>query len=60
MTVFFEIDENKKTISILNLDDFSVEDLEKYLEELNQEMTRVNLEIRKKISIKDQANKMFK
>ena len=60
MTDFFEIDENKKTISILNLDDFSVEDLEKYLEELNQEMTRVNLEIRKKISIKDQANKMFK
>ncbi len=60
MTDFFEIDENKKTISILNLDDFSVEDLEKYLEELNQEMTRVNLEIRKKISIKDEANKMFK
>ena len=60
MTDFFEIDENKKTISILNLDDFSVEDLEKYLEELNQEMTRVNLEIRKKISIKDEADKMFK
>ena len=34
MTDFFEIDEKNKTIKILNLDEFSIEDLSKYLKEL--------------------------
>jgi len=34
MTDFFEIDEKNKTIKILNLDEFSIEDLSKYLNEL--------------------------
>ena len=60
MTDFFEIDELKKTIKSLNLDDFSVEDLIKYIEELNEEINRVNLEIKKRDnSIKD-AEKYFK
>ena len=48
MVNFFEIDEPKKTIKILNLDDFSVEDLKIYLLELKNEIDRVNLEIQKK------------
>ena len=37
MSDFFEIDETKKTIRNLNLDDFSIEDLHKYIEELKLE-----------------------
>jgi len=40
MDDFLEIDEKKKTINSLNLDDFSVEDLEKYISELNKEILR--------------------
>ena len=31
MIDFFEIDESNKTIKILNLDDLSIEDLNKYI-----------------------------
>ena len=31
MTDFFEVDEKQKTVKILNLDDFSVEDLQNYI-----------------------------
>ena len=34
MTDFFEVDEKQKTVKILNLDDFSVEDLQNYISEL--------------------------
>tara|TARA_Y100000591_G_C21186061_1_gene384192 strand:- start:163 stop:345 length:183 start_codon:yes stop_codon:yes gene_type:complete len=60
MTDFFEIDENKKTIKILNLDDFSVEELKQYIEELKIEIKRVSKEIDKKIVIKESAKKYFK
>ena len=40
MDDFLEIDEKKKTINPLNLDDFSVEDLKKYISELNKEISR--------------------
>ena len=45
MDDFFEVDEKKKTVKSINLDDFSIEDLEKYKSELNKEILRVNLEI---------------
>ena len=60
MTNFFEIDEIKKTIKTLNLEDFSIEDLKKYIQELNDEMNRVNLEIKKKNSVKKDAEIFFK
>ena len=60
MIDFFEIDENKNSIKTLNLDDFSVEDLKRYIEELNVEIARVNLEIEKKNSFKKNAEKLFK
>ena len=59
MTDFLEIDEKKKTVNILNLDDFSVEDLEKYILELKNEILRAEEEIKKKNNFKKQANKLF-
>ena len=41
MTDFFEVDEKQKTVKILNLDDFSVEDLQNYISELQAEILRV-------------------
>ena len=60
MDDFLEIDEKKKTINSLNLDDFSVEDLDKYISELNKEILRVNEEINKKNKLKKEAQRLFK
>ena len=60
MDDFLEIDEKKKTINSLNLDDFSVEDLEKYVSELNKEILRAKEEINKKNKLKKEAQKFFK
>ena len=40
MTDFFEVDEKQKTDKILNLDDFSVEDLQNYISELQVHVNR--------------------
>ena len=60
MKDFFEIDESNKTIKILNLEDLSIEDLNKYISELQQEIDRVNLEIRRKNGFKKNAEEFFK
>ena len=60
MEDFLEFDEKKKTINPLILDDFSVEDLEKYISELRNEILRVEQEIKKKNKFKSEANKIFK
>ena len=60
MTDIFEVDEKKKTVKILNLDDFSVEDLENYISELQTEILRVQDEIKKKENLKLNAEKFFK
>ena len=60
MDDFLEFDEKKKTINPLILDDFSVEDLEKYASELRNEILRIEKEIVKKNKIKHEANKIFK
>ena len=60
MDDFLEIDEKKKTINSLNLDDFSIEDLDKYILELNKEILRVKEEINKKNKLKKEAQKFFK
>ena len=60
MTDFFEIDEKKKAIKTLNLDDFSVEDLNKYIEELKKEIERVKIEIKTKENFKKNAENFFK
>ena len=60
MTDFFEVDEKQKTVKILNLDDFSVEDLQNYISELQTEILRVQDEIKKKENLKLNAEKCFK
>ena len=59
MDDFLEYDEVKKTIKSLNLDDFSVEELNFYVEELKKEIMRVEEEISKKKQIKKNAEKLF-
>ena len=57
---FLEFDDEKKSIKSINLDDFSVEDLRKYIKELEDEKKRTELEIKKKINLLDEAKKFFK
>ena len=59
MVDFIEIEENKKTIKKLNLEDLSVEDLDKYIDELKEEIERVKIEIKKKSDSKEDAEKFF-
>ena len=60
MNEFLEYEENKKTIKSLNLDDFSVEDLDKYTLELKDEIDRVNVEKVKKKKLISDAENIFK
>ena len=60
MIDFFEIDEKQNTVKVLNLDDFSVEDLQNYISELQTEILRVQDEIKKKENLKLNAEKFFK
>ncbi len=60
MDDFLEFDEVKKTIKSISLEDFSVEDLEKYIDELEKEIERVKKELIKKNQIQEEAKKYFK
>ena len=60
MNEFLEYEENKKSIKSLNLDDFSIEDLDKYTSELKDEINRVNLEKIKKKKLISEAENIFK
>ena len=60
MNEFLEYEENKKSIKSLNLDDFSIEDLDKYTSELKVETDRVNLEKVKKKKLISEAENIFK
>ena len=60
MIEFLEYDENKISIKSLNLDDFSIEDLDKYTSELNDEIERVSIERVKKKKLISEAENIFK
>jgi len=60
MNEFLEYEESKKSIKSLNLDDFSVEDLDKYILELKNEIDRVNIEKIKKKKLISDAENIFK
>jgi len=60
MNEFLEYEESKKTFKSLNLDDFSVEDLDNYILELKNEIDRVNIEKVKKKKLISDAENMFK
>ena len=57
---FLEFDDEKKSVKSINLDDFSVEDLRKYIKELEDEKKRAKLEMKKKNSLLEEAKKFFK
>ncbi len=57
---FLEYDENKKTIKVLNLDEFSVDELEKYIFELTSEIDRSKKEIERKSKFLKDAENFFK
>ena len=60
MDDFLEFDDEKKSVKSINLDDFSVEDLRKYIKELEEEKKRTELEMKKKNSLLEEAKKFFK
>jgi uncharacterized small protein (DUF1192 family) len=60
MNSFIELNEGKYTIKSINLDDYSVEDLEEYIISLNTEKKRANEEIKKRLKSKEEAQKIFK
>ena len=59
MSEYLEYYDFKKSLKNLNLDDFSLEDLEKYITELNNEILRVKQEIEKKSLHLTEAKKFF-
>ena len=59
MNEFLEYEETKKSIKSLNLDDFSIEDLDKYTLELKDEIDRVNMEKIKKKKLISEADNIF-
>ena len=60
MNEFLEYEENKKSIKSLNLDDFSIEDLDKYTLELKDEIDRVYKETVKEKKLISEAENIFK
>ena len=60
MNEFLEYEESKKSIKSLNLDDFSIEDLDKYISELKEEIDRVNMEKNRKKKLISEAENIFK
>ena len=60
MNDILENEQKEKTIKSINLDDFSIEDLNHYLNELKGEIERVKSEKEKKSLIIDEAHKFFK
>jgi len=60
MNEFLDYEENKMTIKALNLDDFSIEDLDKYIFELKNEIERAKIEMIKKKDLITEAQEFFK
>ena len=60
MTDFLEINEKEKTIKSLNLEDFSIDNLNQYVFELQEEIKRAQKEISIKKSSINEAEKYFK
>ena len=60
MSSFLEFEEDKKTIKSINLDAFSIEDLEEYINSLMLEVKKAEEEIKKRIKTKEEAQTFFK
>ena len=55
-----EFDEKTKVLKSINLDEFSIEDLEEYIVNLTNEIRRSENEIIKRKTTKEAAQKFFK
>jgi len=60
MDDYLEFEKDTKTIKSINLDDFSVEDLNEYIEQLKKEIDRIKSELEKKLKSQTEAEKYFK
>ncbi|MBP37569.1 MAG: DUF1192 domain-containing protein [Candidatus Pelagibacter sp.] len=60
MNSFLEFEEDKKTIKSINLDNFSIEDLDEYIDGLKLEVKKAEEEIKQRIKTKGEAQKFFK
>tara|TARA_Y100001970_G_scaffold290792_1_gene425754 strand:+ start:2258 stop:2440 length:183 start_codon:yes stop_codon:yes gene_type:complete len=60
MDNFIEFEDDTKAIKSINLEDFSIEDLEEYISELNSEIKRAKLEVTNRMKSKEEATKYFK
>ena len=55
-----EFEEDKKTIKSINLDSFSIEDLQEYIDSLMLEVQKAEEEIKKRIKTKEEADTFFR
>ena len=60
MDDFLEIEKDTKLLKSINLDDFSIEDLREYIEQLKREIERVKVDLEKKQKTQIEAEKYFK
>jgi len=60
MDDYLEFEKDTKVLKLINLDDFSVEDLKEYIEQLKKEIQRVEGELEKKLKYQSDAKKYFK
>ena len=60
MEDYLEFDKNTKALKSIDLDSFSVQELEEYINQLTIEIQRVNKELGKKLKLQDEANQYFK
>ena len=60
MTDYLEFEQENKALKSINLDDFSLEELNEYIVDLKNEIERVKAEIVKKTDSKTEAEKFFK
>ena len=60
MDDYLEFEKDTKLLKSINLDDFSIEDLKEYIEQLKREIVRVKSELEKKQKTQIEAEKYFK
>ena len=60
MDDYLEFEKDTKLLKSINLDDFSIEDLREYIEQLKREIVRVKSELEKKQKTQIEAEKYFK
>ena len=60
MDDYLEFEKNTKALKSIDLDSFSVEDLEEYIQQLSNEIERVKKVLVKKLESQAEAKKYFK